>query len=88
MWPVTCVWVALLLCFVLPGVANSQTFEAMFDYAGGGKNIAILWVRLTSTAILAFTLGALMAASARDLLEGGVENGVISRPYLPGILAI
>ncbi|MBY5645535.1 patatin-like phospholipase family protein [Rhizobium leguminosarum] len=69
MWPVTFAWIVLLLCFLLPGLANSQAFEAMFEYARSGAQIGIVWLRLLTSAVLVFALGAIMAASAGDLLD-------------------
>jgi hypothetical protein len=37
MWPVSIVWLALSLCFLLPGLAESQAIEAMLEYAGAGS---------------------------------------------------
>jgi hypothetical protein len=68
MWPVSVVWFVLSACFLLPGLANSQTFEAMLEYAGGGGQTGVRWMRLLTTALVAIGFGSVMAASAGDLL--------------------
>lgn len=79
MWPVSFVWFALTLCFLLPGLANSQTFEAMLEYAGGGGQAGVRWTRLLVTALVAMSFGSVMAASAGDLLRSGIADAKVSR---------
>ncbi|WP_461330327.1 hypothetical protein [Bradyrhizobium liaoningense] len=69
MWPVSTVWLILSLCFLLPGLASSQTFEAMIQYAGGDAQAGISWARLLTTVIFTLCFAAALKSTACDLLE-------------------
>lgn len=84
-WPVTFTWIVLLLCFLLPGLANSQALEAILEYARNDAQAGILWLRFLTTAVLAITLGAVMAASASELLNSRIPIDELS-PRAPLVI--
>ncbi len=69
MWPVSLVCLAVGLCLLLPGLASSQTVEAMLEYAGASDQPSIQWARLLVTSLVTFYLGNVLAVTAERLLD-------------------
>lgn len=68
MWPVTAAIILMLVCFLIPGLANSQTLEAMYQYADTRGTWGSLWPRVVVTGLLASALGSVLESSAQELL--------------------
>jgi hypothetical protein len=59
-WPVSCVWLALCVCFLLPGLASRQTSEALFEYAHTNNSSSVIWGRFAITSLFVVLLSAVL----------------------------
>ncbi|MEY9459693.1 hypothetical protein ABH973_000106 [Bradyrhizobium ottawaense] len=68
-WPVSLVSLALSFCFLLPGLAARQSFEALYEYASYGESEGIIWGRYLITVAIAMLVGTVLSRCSIRLLS-------------------